>query len=187
MEEILNKLESGQNDIIAAPPLKKKRHRRTNEQIRKDLEESMRKGQEKMALEGYDDSDDAERKWKEYGNKALEEYKTREKELLEEYAKRELHDMNSDTTPVVQTFRDGVIFKIAIPQEIMDIYMHEVENVRRMNLGGPYDTITIEQLISRAITEDAWSIRDADKAKPFFLDKLQAFRDKWQLTTDSDN
>lgn len=186
MEEILNKLESGQNDIISAPPLKKKRHRRTNEQIRKDIEESKRLGQEKMAIEGYDDEESIDKRWREYGQQVLDNFKKQEEESNTEYRLHGIHDMNDELEPQVSTVKEGVVFRISIPTELLEIYEHEVAHMRQMNLGEPYDSATVELLISRAITEDARAIKDADNARPFFMDKLDAFKNKWNALNENE-
>lgn len=185
MEEILQRLESGDSEILTAAPLKKKRHRRTNEQIRKDMEESMRLGQEKMAVEGYDDTELAERKWKELGQQVLDKYRENEEMLNNSYATRQLFDMNAELESQVSAEQESVIYRIAVPVEIVDIYQKEVDKIKNMGLDG-FENVNVPALISRAITEDAKAMTDC--YRPFFIDKLQAFKDRWnKLNQQTDN
>lgn len=64
MEHVLLRLEAGDYTVISESPVKKKRHRRTNEQIRKDNEASKIEGQAKLAEDGFVDPDEEEEKWR---------------------------------------------------------------------------------------------------------------------------
>lgn len=178
MIDIMQKLEAGQMEVVSAPPVKKKRHRRTNEQIRLDIEESKRLGQERMAIEGYDDSETIDRKWREFGKEALENYKTQYTNAITDYQISNVLDMSSNIPDQVNVSADSIVYRLAIPVDIVAIYEKEVQKIKNMNLGAEYDNVTVPMLLARAITEDARALSDC--WRPFFMDKLQEHLDRWK-------
>lgn len=68
VSEVMKQYADGDNPV-------RKRNRRTREQIRKDNEEAIRKGQAEMeANGGFVDEDAVDRKWRKKGEQVLEEY-----------------------------------------------------------------------------------------------------------------
>ena len=162
MENILARLESGSYDEVADNvPTKKKRHRRTNEQIRKDTEESMRIGQQRLAEEGFVDQEAEDAKWKEFGQQCLDNYRKEVEESTKDFRTHGILDMSDPVRGQVHVEPDSYVYRIAVPAEIVAIYRKEVKQLNEGLL--PKDIkVTISTLLARAITDDARAIINCD-------------------------
>lgn len=172
---MLLRLEAGDYTVIAESPVKKKRHRRTNEQIRMDNEASKLEGQAKLAEDGFVDPEEENEKWRAALQKSYDEYKEFFHNMIEEFHTRSLLDMRGDDSFDVDVKADAMVYRIAIPSEIVAIYRKEVKDLNENRLPKAIK-VTIPTLIARAITEDALAMVNADR--PFYGDKLQEWHDK---------
>lgn len=166
VSEVMKKYPDGDNPV-------KKRNRRTREQIRKDNEEAMRRGQAEMeANGGFIDEDATDRKWRQQGEKALCEYQEMtERAVLERRLDDVLDAEDVETLQARERTRAGKLASDA--QLVPGVYdspvtvraFDAVPSQERVNVS-PYGStflITLPEAIVRVYLKEAkWISEQVD-------------------------